>query len=348
MSPARPALEITTGTLTDFVRTAHDGRTVSLRERTNEIVELGLLTEELGLDGFAVGEHHSPEFAVSSPAVVLAAVAARTRRIGLGTAVTVLAANDPVRLFEDFATLDLLSTGRAELTVGRGAFIEPFALFGVPVESYDEVFAERLDLLLRLREQRSITWSGRFRPPLHSALIAPTPLQERLPVWIGVGGTPASAERAGALGLPLMIGSIASSFDTIAHLAEVYRAAGARAGHFDSLRLGIGLHSFTAANSEEAHAIYPYYRDFLAPKRPGVPGIHVTPAEFEAGFSPDVARAIGTVEEVSDKLTRLHELVHYDRLQLLPDWGGMPRRTARDSLERFASQVAPRLRSQAA
>ncbi len=342
--PTPSPLEITTGTLTDHVRRAHDGRTVSVEQRTHEIVELGVLTEEIGLDGFAIGEHHSEDFAVSSPAVVLASVAARTRRIRLGTAVTVLAANDPVRLYEDFATLDLLSSGRAELTVGRGAFVEPFSLFGVPVESYDDVFAERLDLLLRLREGGSFSWRGRFRPPLLDARIAPTPAQAALPVWIGVGGTPASAERAGALGLPLMIGSIASHFDQVAFLAETYRSAGARAGHADDLRLGIGLHSFTTTDPRDAREIYPYYRDFLAPKRPGVPGLQVGAADFAAGFAPDIARAIGSVDEVLDTLTRLHRLVRYDRLQLLPDWGGMPRETARASLAVFAAEVAPELR----
>ncbi|MGH1550433.1 LLM class flavin-dependent oxidoreductase [Leifsonia poae] len=345
---ASVALEITTGTLTDHVRTAHDGRVVTVEQRIQEVVELGALTEELGLDGFAIGEHHSPDFAVSSPAVVLAAVAARTRRIRLGTAVTVLAANDPVRLQEDFATLDLLSSGRAELTVGRGAFIEPFTLFGIPVEGYDDVFAERLDLLLRMRDAGPLTWAGRFRPPLRDALIAPAPAQREIPVWVGIGGTPASAERAGALGLPLMIGSIASSFAHIAQLADIYRTAGARAGHTDSLRLGVGLHSFTAASAEEARAIYPYYRDFLAPKRPGVPGLHVSLADFDAGFSPDVVRAIGTVEDTVDKLTRLYRAVRFDRLQLLPDWGGMPRTVARESLTRFARDVAPELRMVAA
>lgn len=338
-------MEITTATLADHVRLTEDGRRVSPVERVREIVQLGVRTEELGLDGFAIGEHHTEDFAVSSPAVILAAVAAQTTRIQLGTAVTVLSANDPVRLQEDFATLDQLSNGRAEITVGRGAFVEPFTLFGVPIEQYDKVFTEKLELLLALQQSGPVTWSGEFRTAIPGMTVGPRPVQPSLPVWIGVGGTPASAARAGALGLPMTIGSIAMTTEQVAFLADVYRRAGAEAGVSNRLRLGVGLHTFIGATNLEARATYPYYRDFLGPKRPGGNGLSVSRAQFDHGFAADVVRGIGTADAVAEKLARLHQEVRFDRLQLLPDWGGLPREWAAKSLELFASDVAPALRS---
>ena len=333
-------VEVATATLTDHVTTTADGRRVSAVDRLTEVVALGLATEAHGLDGFAIGEHHSEDFVVSSPAVVLAAVAARTRRIRLGTAVTVLAANDPVRLQEDFATLDQLSGGRAEITVGRGAFVEPFALFGTP----HEVFAERLGLLLALRREGPLTWRGRYRPAVEGLGVHPRPVQDHLPVWVGVGGTPGSAARAGALGLPMTIGSIAMPFEQVHALAEVYRAAGAAAGHGHELRLGVGVHLLVAASTHEAREAYPYYRDFLGPKRPGANGLHVSEESFGLGFAPTVARAVGDTDAVVQKLSALHRLVRFDRLQVLPDWGGLPRELVDQSLTRFAQDVVPALR----
>lgn len=338
-------LEITTATLADHVRVTADGRRVGDAERLSEIVDLAVLTEALGLDGFAVGEHHTDDFAVFSPTVVLAAIGARTERIRLGTAVTVLSANDPVRLQEDFATLDQLSSGRAEITVGRGAFVEPFLLYGVPIEDYDAVFEEKLRLLLQLQEGGTVTWSGRYRPPIPGLRVGPEPVQGRLPVWIGVGGTPASAARAGALGLPMIIGSIAMPLEQVAYLAEVYRAAGREAGTSERLRLGVGMHLFAAGSDLEARGVYPYYRDFLGPKRPGGTGLNVSPDQFNAGFDPEVIRAVGDTEALARKLARLHGAVRFDRLQVLPDWGGLPRELMRASLRRFTAEVAPAIRA---
>lgn len=343
--------EITLASLTDHIPRTADGRSISLAHRLGQLVELGVTAERLGFDGFALGEHHSRDFAVSSPAVVLAAIAARTERIRLGTAVTVLSALDPVRLYEDFATLDQISKGRAEVTVGRGAFVEPFALFGVPIERYDDVFAEKLDLLIRiaqLGDDERISWSGRFRTALREAEIWPRTLQPHLPIWVGVGGSPESAERAGRLGLPMTIGSIGMSFAQLRSLADAYRRAGDRAGHPELLRLGVGAHVLATPSSAEARDAYPYYRDFLAPRRPGGNGLSVSPAQFEQGFHPDVVRLIGTAEEVGEKLVRLHRAVRFDRLQLLPDWGGLPEPVIDASLRLLAGDILPVLRDDVA
>ena len=213
---------------------------------------------------FALGKHHSHKFAVASPAVVLAAIAGQTDRIRLASGVTVLSALDPVRVYQDFAQLDLLSHGRAEIIAGRSAFAEPFALFGAAINDYDELFAEKLDLLLRLREQDRITWSGRYRARLVDAQISPRALQDPLPVWVGVGGTPTSAARAGHLGLPMMLGFIGGTLAHARRAVEVYRAAGDAAGHDpDTLQVGISTHFYAAASEQDATDVFDHYRTYL-------------------------------------------------------------------------------------
>jgi alkanesulfonate monooxygenase SsuD/methylene tetrahydromethanopterin reductase-like flavin-dependent oxidoreductase (luciferase family) len=337
-------IEFGIASLTDHVQKTADGRTVNALQRVQQLIDLGVRADELRLDNFAIGEHHTPDFAVSSPAVLLAAVGAKTDSITLGTAVTVLSALDPVRVFEDFATLDQTSSGRAEITVGRGAFVEPFTIFGVPLEEYDLVFQEKLELLLRLREEGTITWQGRFRSPLAGAEIAPRTVQDVLPVWIGVGGSPESAARAGRLGLPMILGSLGLPMAQVKTLADIYREAGYRAGRADRLRLGFGAHFFAGGSEAEARSVYPFYRDFLGPKRPGRNGITVTQAHFDAGFAPDSTRYIGTTNEIIDKLGALYELVKFDRFQALLDWGGLPTALVDDSLNRLATEVTPALR----
>jgi len=201
------------------------GRTIDAQQRLRNLVEEARLADQVGLDVYGVGEHHRAEFAVSAPAVVLAAVAARTERIRLTSAVTVLSSDDPVRVFQDFSTLDLLSGGRAEIMVGRGSFIESFPLFGYDLDDYDELFAEKLELLLRLRETERVTWSGRHRPAIHDLPVLPRPLQQPLPVWVAVGGTPGSAIRAGRLGLPLAVAIIGGAPERFAPFVELYRDA---------------------------------------------------------------------------------------------------------------------------
>ncbi|MEA2227077.1 MAG: hypothetical protein QOF04_707, partial [Solirubrobacteraceae bacterium] len=229
------------------------GLTISPAERLRDLIEEIELADQVGLDVFGVGEHHRPDFAVSAPAIVLAAAAERTGRIRLSSAVSVLGSDDPVRVFQDFATLDLLSGGRAEIMAGRGSFIESFPLFGYDLRDYDELFAEKLDLLLRLRESERVTWAGRHRAPLEDLGVYPRPLQERLPVWVAVGGTPQSAVRTGALGLPMALAIIGGQPERFVPLVELYRQAWERAGHDPAQsRVAINTHAFVGATSAEA------------------------------------------------------------------------------------------------
>lgn len=312
--------------------------------RISLILREAELAENVGLDHIGVGEHHSPDFAVSSPAVVLSAIAARTRRLRLTSGVTVLGVHDPVRVWQDFATVDLISGGRAEITVGRSAFAEPFALFGYDTGQYDELFRERLELLLQLRDDPAPNWAGRYRAPLAGMPVPPAPHQQHLPVWLGVGGTPASAQRAGTLGLPMIVGHLGGPPQRPAAMAEIYRAAGADAGTTTDLRLGIAVHVLVTETDDQARAAYPHYREFLRPKRPGGSGYLVTPEAYAQGLAPDGALMIGTVQTVVDKLQRLYEATSFDRLQALTDWGGLPERQVLDSITRLGEDVAPRLR----
>src|ERR1700680_1260244 len=229
------------------------GLTISPVERMQHLLEEIELPDQVGLDVFGIGEHHRAEFLDSAPAVILAAAAARTRNIRLTSAVTVLSAADPVRVFQEFATLDLLSHGRAEIVAGRGSFIEAFPLFGLELEDYDSLFAEKLDLLLNIRENTHVHWSGKHRAPLTGQGVSPRPLQNLLPVWLGVGGTPASFTRAGVLGLPLMVAIIGGEPHRFRPLIERYRQAGLRAGHSpDQLKVGIHSLGYVAENSARA------------------------------------------------------------------------------------------------
>jgi alkanesulfonate monooxygenase SsuD/methylene tetrahydromethanopterin reductase-like flavin-dependent oxidoreductase (luciferase family) len=223
------------------------GPGIDLARRLHDLLEEIELADQLGLDVFGVGEHHRPDYAVSSPAVALAAAAARTKRVRLTSAVTVLSSDDPVRVFQNFAMLDLISGGRAEIMAGRGSFIESFPLFGYDLGDYDELFSEKLELLLKLRDSERVTWSGRHRAPLEDAGIYPRPLQDPLPVWIAVGGTPKSVVRAAMLRLPLAIAIIGGEPERFAPLVRIYREAARRAGH-DPARLPVGInsHSYVA------------------------------------------------------------------------------------------------------
>lgn len=253
-----------------FVSTVTDPETgvdVTPLERVQHLLEEVERADQVGLDTYGIGEHHRPEYMDSAPAVLLAAAAARTSTIRLNSAVTVLSANDPVRVFQEFATLDLISKGRIDLVVGRGSFTESFPLFGLDLADYDALFAEKLDLLLRLRATPEITWSGRHRPALTGQGVWPRPLQDPLPIWVGVGGTPASFVRAGALGLPLMVAIIGGQPARFRPLIDLYREAGRRAGHSPE-QLKVGLHCFgfvgdtmqQAADDVEAAAVLPRYR----------------------------------------------------------------------------------------
>lgn len=288
-------------------------------ERIRHLLEEIELADRTGVDVFGIGEHHRKEFADSAPSVLLAAAAARTKRIRLASAVTVLSADDPVRIFQQFATIDLISQGRIEIVAGRGSFVDAYPLFGLNLEDYDGLFAEKLDLLLKLREQEVITWSGRFRPPLRRAGVYPRPIQNPLPVWIGVGGTPASFARAGTLGLPLMVAIIGGHPRRFRSLVDLYREAGARAGHSpEKLKIGVHMLGYLAdADAKAADDFFPgYARTFTnIGKERGWPP--VTRAHFDALLEPGGALLVGTPETVAAKIREVdRDLGGIDRLTL--------------------------------
>ena len=332
-----------------FAETTPDpetGRTIGAAERLRNLMEEIELADQVGLDVFGVGEHHRPEFAVSSPAVVLAAAAERTRRIRLTSAVTVLSSDDPVRVFQDFATLDLLSGGRAEIMAGRGSFIESFPLFGYDLQDYDALFAEKLELLLKLRESERITWQGRLRPALTGQGVYPRPLQDPLPVWIAVGGTPQSLVRAGTLGLPLALAIIGGQPERFAPLVELYRDAGRGAGHdAATLKVGINSHGYVADTSQRAadEAFLPTKTtmDRIGRERGWPP---LTRAAFDASRTLRGASFVGSPEEVTEKILFQHELFRHDRFLVQFSVGTMPHDRILRSIELFGTRVAPAVR----
>ncbi|MTD13319.1 LLM class flavin-dependent oxidoreductase [Nakamurella sp. YIM 132087] len=322
------------------------GRRQDPGRRVQDIVSYGILADRLGLDVVALGEHHTLDFAVSSPAVTLAAIAQGTRRIRLSSGVSVISALDPVRLHEDFAGLDLLSGGRAEIIAGRSAFVEPFDLFDVDLQHYDEIFAEKLDLLLQLRRSERVTWSGAYRPALRDAQIAPRPAQDELPVWVGVGGSPQSAMRAGRLGLPMMLGLIGGDVRGARAITDLYRRTAAKAGApAAGTRLGVTSHLYIAETSQQAiDTFFPYYRQYSRPR-----GRDRSWAIDRDGFDtlagPHGAMAVGSPAQVIDKLLLAHDTLDLDRFLGQVDLGGLPSSLVRRSIELFATEVAPAVRS---
>ena len=327
-----------------FAETTPDprtGRTVTPARRLADLLEEIELADELGLDVFGVGEHHRPEFAVSSPAVVLAAAAARTKRIRLTSAVSVISSDDPVRVFQDFATLDLLSGGRAEIMAGRGSFIESFPLFGYDLEDYDELFAEKLALLLELREAERVTWSGRHRPPLDGQGVYPRPLQDPLPVWVAVGGTPQSVVRAGALGLPMALAIIGGQPERFAPFAELHRRAAEEYGHA-APALSINSHGFVAdtsqAAADEAFPAFKTVMDKIGRERGWPP---MSRAQFDASLDLHGSSVIGSPEQVIEKILFQHEIFGHGRFLIQFSVGTLPHRDLLRSIELFGTRVAP-------
>jgi probable LLM family oxidoreductase len=300
--------------------------------------------DAVGLDLFGIGEHHRREFLDSAPTMILAAAAARTKKIKLTSAVTVLSAADPVRVFQNFATLDLISKGRAEMVVGRGSFTEAFPLFGFKLNDYDELFAEKLELLLNIRDNEFVTWSGKFRAALNRQPIYPRPLQNPFPIWLGVGGTPESFVRAGALGLPLMVAVIGGETHRFRPLVDLYREAGKRAGHAPE-KLKVGLHSlgYVADSSEQAIAdFYPGYAETFTRigKERGWPA--VTRAHFDAQNSAKGAYLVGSAEEVAAKIVRHSEaLGGITRFTFQMDNAALSHEKLMRSIELIGTKVAP-------
>jgi probable LLM family oxidoreductase len=315
-------------------------------KRLRELLEEIELADKLGLEVFGLGEHHRPDYAVSATAVALAGAATRTERIRLSSAVTVLSSADPVRVFQEYATLDLLSGGRAEIMAGRGSFTESFPLFGYDLEDYDELFAEKLDLLLRLRESERVSWSGKHRAPLHDIGVYPRPLQDPLPVWIAVGGTPCSVARAGALGLPLMIAIIGGAPARFAPLVELYRET-ARRAEVDpaGLAVGVNSHMYLADTAQRARdEFYPAYSQMMSRigRERGWPPM--TRAQFDAGCEPGGHLLVGAPQEVAAKILALHELFSHDRFLGHISVGVLPHERALHAIELFGAEVAPSVR----
>lgn len=303
--------------------------------------------DRVNLDVFGIGEHHRKEFLDSAPTMILAAAAARTKRIRLTSAVTVLSAADPVRVFQNFATLDLISQGRAEMVVGRGSFTEAFPLFGLNLQDYDELFSEKLNLLLTIRDNEFVTWSGKFRPALKGQAIYPRPLQNPFPVWIGVGGTPQSFVRAGTLGLPLMVAIIGGETHRFGPLVDLYREAGKKAGHSPE-KLKVGLHSlgYVANTTKEAiDDFYPGYAETFSRigRERGWPP--VTRAHFDAQAGPRGALLVGSAEEVVEKILRHSEaLGGIERVTFQMDTASLSHEKLLRSIELLGTRVAPLLK----
>jgi len=320
--------------------------------RLRQLVEEIELADAVGLDVFGVGEHHRPDFAVSAPAVALASAATRTRRIRLSSAVTVLSTDDPVRVFEQFATLDGLSGGRAEIIAGRGSFTESYPLFGASRDDYDELFAEKLELLLALRASERVTWSGssRHRTALVDAGVYPRPVQQPLPVWIGVGGTPASVVRAGLLGLPLVIAIIGGEPARFVQFADLYREALQRGGHdAQHARIAINSHAHVADDAQQAaDEMFPAYAVMMnrVGRERGWPPI--VRQQFEAGRTPRGAIFCGGPEEVAEKILAQHELFGHGRFLAHMGMGGLEHAKVLRAIELLGTEVAPRVREELA
>ena len=342
-------MELGVFTFAELTPSPETGRTPSPAERLRDLIEEIELADQVGLDVFGIGEHHRPDFAVSAPAVVLGAAAVRTRRIRLTSAVNVLSSDDPVRVFEQFATVDLLSDGRAEIMVGRGSFIESFPLFGYDLDDYDELFAEKLELLLELREAERVTWSGKLRPPLNGLGVYPRPLQERLPVWIAVGGNPESAARAGLLGLPMALAIIGGLPERFAPFAELHRRAAAHAGHDPSPWLSINSHGYVAETSQQAAD--DWYLPFATTmtrigRERGWPAL--TRQDYDASLELRGANLVGSPEQVIEKILFQHEIFQHERFLLQITVGSMPHDKVLRAIELFGTEVAPVVRTEIA
>lgn len=316
-------------------------------ERLNHLLEEIELADQVGLDVFGVGEHHRADYAVSTPAIVLAAAAARTKRIRLTSAVTVLSSDDPVRVFQDFATIDLISGGRAEIMVGRGSFIESFPLFGQDLEDYDELFEEKLSLLLRLREEERITWTGgRHRAPIQDRPVYPRPLQQPLPVWIAVGGTPPSIVRAGRLGLPMALAIIGGAPERFAPAVDLYRQSAERAGHDPAtLPVSINSHGFIADDARTAAEIaFPPFAETMTRigRERGWPP--TTRMQFDAESTLRGALFVGSPEQIVEKILFQHSIFRHDRFLIQLTVGPMPHDKVLRAIELLGTEVAPVVR----
>ncbi|MFI5124009.1 MAG: LLM class flavin-dependent oxidoreductase [Chitinophagales bacterium] len=324
------------------------GKSVNAQKRIQELMEEIELADQVGLDVFGVGEHHRPDYAVSSPAVVLGAAAMKTKNIKLTSAVTVLSSDDPVRVFQDFSTVDQLSGGRAEIMAGRGSFIESFPLFGYNLEDYDELFEEKLSLLIELNKKEKINWKGKHRQSIENRGVYPRPYQSSLPIWVAAGGTPASAVRAAKLGLPLALAIIGGTPEQFVPFVKLYRDAAAKAGQdMRKLQLGINSHVYIADDSQKAgDEFYPSYAAMMnriGQERGWSP---LSRQQFDYSRSAKGALAVGSVQEVIDKILYEHELFANTRFLAQMSVGYMPHKKIMHSIELFGTKVAPAIRKE--
>lgn len=336
--------------ITTFVETTpdflSDGKTISHAERIRNVVEEIELADQVGLDVFGVGEHHRKDYAASSPATILAAGAARTKNIRLASAVTVLSSDDPVRVFQQFSTVDAISNGRAEIMAGRGSFIESFPLFGQDLNDYNELFNEKLELLLKITKEEIVSWEGKHRPSIDRRGVYPRPVQNPLPVWIASGGTPESVARAGALGLPLVLAIIGGSPIRFAPLVELYKRTAEKYGHDPStLTVASHSHGFVAPTTEEAaDKFYPstqYAMNVIGRERGWPPYTRET---FDAARQFDGALYVGDPETVAEKIIFLRKNVGITRFFLHVPVGSMPHEEVMQAIELFGKEVAPIVR----
>ncbi|PGM53767.1 LLM class flavin-dependent oxidoreductase [Bacillus sp. AFS053548] len=336
-------MEIGISTFVETTPDAKTGNVISHAERLREVVEEIILADQVGLDVFGVGEHHRNDFAASSPAVVLAAAASQTNRIRLTSAVTVLSSADPVRVFQDFATLDGISNGRAEIMAGRGSFIESFPLFGYNLNDYDELFEEKLDLLLTLQKSEFVTWSGKYRPAINNIGIYPRPVQEPLPIWIGSGGNSESVVRAGLLGLPLVLAIIGGRPTQFAPLVELYKKAAAHAGHdVNKLQIASHSHGFIAEDTmTAADKFFPSTQQVMNKLGKERGWGTYDRAAFNTARSFEGALYVGDSETVAQKIIHLRKNVGITRFMLHVPVGSMPHADVMKAIELLGKEVAP-------
>jgi alkanesulfonate monooxygenase SsuD/methylene tetrahydromethanopterin reductase-like flavin-dependent oxidoreductase (luciferase family) len=328
-------------TFGELSRNINTGAALSPQQRLKEIIELAKLADQAGLSFLGLGEHHRRDFALSAPEIVLAAIARETTNLRLATAVTVLSTQAPVRLFEQFATLDLISDGRAEIIAGRGAFVESYPLFGHELDDYDALFDEKLRLLLELRDAAVVTWQGSLTQSIPGMDIAPRPVQDKLPVWVGVGGTPASFARAGRLGLPLFI-ALLSGPATVRRLVDLYRQGAAAAGHDSAaLPVGAGGHFYVAPTSQQARdTFYPHYRAYFEQNMPR-PVDHFPRPTFDDWTEPGGGLLVGSPQQVTEKLLDIHENLGTSRYLAQIGLGGLPFAETARSIELLATEIMP-------
>ena len=319
---------------------------LSAHQRLKNLIEEAELAEQVGLDIFAVGEHHRPDYAVSAPAVVLAAVASRTKKIRLSSAVSVLSSDDPVRVFQDFSTLDLLSDGRAEIMAGRGSFIESFPLFGFDLKDYDELFSEKLNLLVQLNKSIKITWQGKHRAAIGNRGVYPRPFQNELPIWVAVGGTPESVIRAAKMGLPLALAIIGGMPERFVPIIDLYKEAWGKSGHpVAKLKSGINSHTYIAESSKQAaDDFFPSYAEVMTRigRERGWPP--TTRQQFDEMRSPRGSLLVGSPQEVTDKILFEHSIFGHSRFLAQMDVGTLQHEKLMKSIELFGTKVAPEVR----